>query len=694
MSTYSKRINLNPDVLLEYISDDSNYQSNDYKVLTNLRENTRSYLSTTGLNTEDNNLFLVDSVLDKYSPININNFNFLRFQNYSTEPILYDKIRLYFPSGFDFYDNYLGFYLNTYTHGYDNNIKYSLTNYFYTKDNVNSIDIFELPTPFLYNSKYWVRYIEISIPSLYYVSNQRIITTGGQNNATPNSLNYNLTNGNGLSNNNPLFINFSFIISKQILLDIPYYYVSDLLSISIPQTPEFDEIGVSIQESTQGDFYEIYSTYMNSNENMDDYIYNEGTKGKNIELLYVIKIYEENILTTTQTIEIIENFSQKILFRPIIQFSNTTAAIEVELKIFNKVDSSYISKFGSLGITSSLNKYGRTLTRLNMETGVIKAEIYNKIEKTILNSNNNSSNSSVTGFYSSSAFDIIKVPYPVLYDKYRILATASTTSAGTALSASSTYVPNGKLEIILTAFDNIINFNIAKDINSDGTINAYDLTDLANNSKVMLVFKSDTDSVQKDLWYESNKNAFKLGILYFKVEENDYMSIKRIYDRGYDNFYIIIRSSTGTNTQLYSGKYVFYEDLSFVDVTTNTTAYDTLLSAYQALLVTNAALLPNDDDEITDITNNNTTPTNPSNMNTSGTTTNNYYYTNLIVNVYWDTNKDIFQIWLNNHDIIPKYNFDSVYFLERILKTTMNDIKSLDYVVNTYEVPINTGSNA
>jgi hypothetical protein len=164
MATNSKRIKVNPDILVEYVYDSTNYVTEDYKIINNLKEKTKSFLSTTNLNSYENNLFLVDPLLSKYSPLDTNNFNFLKIQNYSSSYILYDKIIIYLPSGYDF-DDYLGFYLNVFTHGYDNNTKYSFANFYYTKDNTNTIKIYDLPKPFLYDEKFWVRAIEIQIPA-------------------------------------------------------------------------------------------------------------------------------------------------------------------------------------------------------------------------------------------------------------------------------------------------------------------------------------------------------------------------------------------------------------------------------------------------------------------------------------------------------------------------------------------------
>ena len=45
MSIYSKRIQIQSNVLLDYQFDNTNYIAEDYKILTNLKEQTKSFLS-------------------------------------------------------------------------------------------------------------------------------------------------------------------------------------------------------------------------------------------------------------------------------------------------------------------------------------------------------------------------------------------------------------------------------------------------------------------------------------------------------------------------------------------------------------------------------------------------------------------------------------------------------------------------
>jgi len=699
MATYSKRIKINPNVLLEYTFDDTNYRSEDYNVLTNLKEKTKSYLSDSTINNQTNCLFLVDPILSKYSPVDVSNFNFLRTQDFFTAPILNDKLKLYFPSGFDFIGSgYLGFYVNIYTYGYDSNSKYSLSNFYYLISNTNTINLFDLPTPFYFDEKFWVRSIELEFPSISNISDNRIITNS-INVPKPESINENLTYGEGLSVNAPIFIDFAYISSFQSVMSVPYYFTGDIYSASLPQTPEFTELGVNVTESTQGDYFEIYGTYLGSNENMDEFAYKQEIAGIQIQLQYVVNLFEENILTSTQTYQISENFTQKLLYRPVIQFSNTTAAIDVELKVVNLRDNSYISKFGSLGITNSLNKYGLRLTKLNMDSGVINAEIFNlKVKNTMSG-----------GAVSDSFVDVMKVPYPVMVDRYRILT--KTTNAST--NQTNAYIPNGLLEILITSFDNIIQFNIAKDVSSNGTPEPYNLSTVSTNSNLKLVFKSDSEKLEKDIYFKANNN-YELGNIYYKIDEKDYKILRRIYDKGYDNFYLVV-SANDANTQLYSGKFIPYEDVTFTQdtvtpITPSTSATSSTRTGAASSTRTGAASSTRTGASTTQIKG--TTTSGPSstqidkkvaennpfikaNMPTYAEDPNvDKNYTNLMIYVKGSVNIDKMDAYLLKMGITPDIKYGSVYFLKRIYATTVVDIKTQIFIDRLFEIPLTIGHAA
>jgi hypothetical protein len=61
----------------------------------------------------------------------------------------------------------------------------------------------------------------------------------------------------------------------------------------------------------------------------------------------------------------------------------------------------------------------------------------------------------------------------------------------------------GVLNIILTPFDNVMKFQIGKQDSAVSPITPYDLSAIMMNSKLNLVFKSDTKMIEKEIYYQS-----------------------------------------------------------------------------------------------------------------------------------------------------------------------------------------------
>jgi hypothetical protein len=560
----SKYIKVDKNVLLEYIYDSTNLITENYSVISNLNEGTRSFISTTTNNLITNNVFYIDRVIRKLTKYDLSNYNFLQKQDYNTPAIKYDKIRLHFPVSFTF-SGYYGFYLNTNALGYTNKLKYDLSNFIFDYTDGATSSLLKLETTFLYDEQLWGKYIDIVIPSTNAVSSQRYVDST-QNIPLVNSINKNLTNSNGLSYTSPVFIGFSFIYQIETVFGRTYYYINDLFKTSVTSIPEYETLAVNIEESTQGDYFEIYGSYNNSNENLDDFIAELKAKGKgSIRIDYIVSLFEENLLVRTQTFTVYENFSEKLLYRPVISTSNTTAAIDVEMRVVDLVDESVVSRYTSIGLTNELFKYGRNLTRINLDNAY-KPKIYVPRQGNI--SINQSANS-------NPDINITKVNYPLLYDKYKILVGASNADG-------SGFKSNGLLNIVITPFDNVMKFYIAKSINNDGSIVPFDLTDMLTNATMLIAFRSESDYMEKEIWYEAggqNGNDYKNGIIVFKVNETDINTIKKIKNNN-NNFYLILKSLSN-RTLFYSGKFNLYEKLTFIEtavaqpITVTTTPPDT-----------------------------------------------------------------------------------------------------------------------
>ena len=213
MANVSKYMKLNPNILMEWIFDSENFMSENYKIITNLSENKqRSFLSTTNLNNINNNLFQLDPALKKYTQVDTVKYNFLQQQNYTTAPSQYDTVRIYLPTSYNFVtDGYIGMYLKIFAYGYYNQNIYELSNIFFDATNSNNSGLTNLAIPFMYDQLEWGQYYEFQIPSVNYISNQRVTSNTG-NTVWENSINYNLTLGEGLSQTTPIFVNFQYLI--------------------------------------------------------------------------------------------------------------------------------------------------------------------------------------------------------------------------------------------------------------------------------------------------------------------------------------------------------------------------------------------------------------------------------------------------------------------------------------------------
>lgn len=551
MAKVSKFMKLNPNILMEWIFDSENYVSENYKVITNLNESKkRSFLSTTNLNNINNNLVQLDPVLKKYTIVNPVKYNFLQEQDYSSAPVQYDTARIYLPTSFNFvFDGYVGLFLKIFAYGFYNNNIYELSNIFFDATNTSNSGLTNLAIPFIYDEQEWGKYYEFQIPSIDFVSNQRSGST-----TRDNTINENLTLGEGLSQTGPIFVDFQYLNSKEIVLGTTYYYASESYRISFSKSPEYNTLAVQIQESTEGDFFEIYGTYGESNENLDNFIAQAENKGRKIRIEYDVYLYEENIQTNAQTFSVSgginDDYTKKILYRPILTFSNTTAAIKVTMRVIDLVDMSTIERFTSIGLDSNIQKYGKKLMSLNVQN-LNKLKIYNaKPDEIVLGKDYLSGNLTT---------EIIKVNAPQLIEVGKIIVNSPTSTTD--------YKGMGLLNLVITPFDNVIQFRLAKiPQTNSGTANQieqYDLSNILNNSEIKLEFKSDTESVEKSIYNEAD-NDYKNGIINFKIIENDLLVLKKIYDKKFTNFYLTITSNK-VKTLLYSGTFSFYENITFVD---------------------------------------------------------------------------------------------------------------------------------
>jgi hypothetical protein len=569
MSKISKYVKLDKNILMEYIYDDGNLVSEPYKILVNSKYKTNAYIasdtSATG-NNMSNQLFKLDSLSGRYGKVDTNYYTFLQVKDYSSgNPQRFDKVRIHLPINWTF-GEYLGFYVRVYAYDSLNTVTYELSNFYFDMTDINQQALLNFTSPpLLFQEKLWGKNITIEIPALSQISNQLT-------NSSPksNSVNYNLTSGNGLSMTSPIFIDFRFISNVQNINNITTYLLEPNLTTTIAQSPEFENLSLVIKHSLNGDFFEIYGVYNETINGFKKFLDDSRTLGHNYYVQYDITVYEQNIRGKTTTITVSDNFNEIIDFRPIIKTSTTTAIIDIEMRIIDNLDNSSIIRRASYGmLQDELSKYALNMMKINV-SNVTRPKIYNlknSISSTLIGGLGNvggvlvsgkgigslGANSAVINNTSRVVVESVKVPFPVLIDRFNIIA-----KSDNSLIDSKMFYGFGKTQILLYPFDNIVKFSIAT-----GSDIKPDYLNMTGFSEIKFVIKNDISQISFPLYTESGDINLSIGQIIFKIGQDRFNEIKKVYDSGINIFYIT-GTSQSTTSVVYTGLFKVYDNKSNV----------------------------------------------------------------------------------------------------------------------------------
>lgn len=603
MSKTSKYIKLDSNILLEYIYNDSNLISEAYKILIDGRNDNKSYTATDislTNNVSKNHLFEVDPISSSYAKIDTTYYSYLQYKDYNPgTPIKHDTIKIHLPTSWSF-GQYLGFYIRVYSLDVAGN-QYNLSNFYFNMSDVNQQYLINYTSPpLLFQEKMWSSNILIDIPSTSAISSQLLTPDklGLTSKPKENTLNWYLTDGMGLSTTSPVFIDFHYITSIRSINGINSYTLTSKITSSVPQSPDYEKLGLNIQHSKNGDFFEIHGMYNNTIAEFKKFIDDSYLNGQKYFVQYDIVLYEQNIRGKTTTITTYDDFNEPIEYRPIIKYSSTTALIDVEMKLIDQVSQSSITRKASYGLLQDqVSKYSLNLTKINLDSA-LKPKIYNiknNIDNSLIGKTNSMGKSTLPsgriyngisgfGFKKGIAFSkgipsdwldffnrnngsgnggngnggngnggniqTIKVPYPVFIEKSNIVA-----KSDNSLMNNEIFYGYGKLVIVLYPFDNILYFSIANGSNLDP-----DYLNLSSFNEIKLVFKNDKEYFEFPLMTNSQELDLKTGRVVFNIPESKYLSLKSIYESGVNLFYIISTNGT-TNNLIYTGIFLIYTNM-------------------------------------------------------------------------------------------------------------------------------------
>ena len=569
MAKISKFVKLDKDVLLEYIYDDGNLISESYNVLLDSRDRSQSFISggsSISGNTLGNQLFKIDTVTQKYAKVNPSYYSFLQVKEYAAgTPTRFDTIKVHVPINWTF-GEYLGFYVKVYGFDISNQRTFDVSNFYFDMTDVSQQYLLNFTSPpLLFQEKLWGKNITIQVPALSDISSQR-----NGNIPRENSINANLTNGGGMNSTSPIFIDFHFINNIQTINGVTSYLLSSKVTTTVPQAPEFERLGLVIENSPNGDFFEIYGVYNDTIAGFNQFIDESYNIGHRYYVQYNITMYEQNIRGKTTTVTVNENFNETVEYRPIIKYSTTTAIVDVEMRLIDAVDDSYIVRRASYGmLQDEVSKYSLNLTKINL-VNANKPKIYNiksNIDPSLVGLSNSMGritlpnsraktgrvNNNNTGNANNVTIQTVKVPFPVLIDRSNIVGKSEN-----ALFNNTTFFGNGKITIVLYPFDNIVTFYLA-----NGDVNKPDYLNLSTYGDIKLVFKTDSKYFEFPLYTESGSIDLSIGQVAFKISQNKYPDLKRIYESGVNLFYITANVQNITSV-VYTGLYKIHDNMANV----------------------------------------------------------------------------------------------------------------------------------
>jgi hypothetical protein len=582
MATNSSYIQLSSSVLLEYEYKDQSTTVNDYTTVVApwyLMENEHD--NSIAIFNDDNSTALTGNVRTRMgtpTDVTLAQYGYLQLSNTTllndydplltdsaslpvgftaTQVVSYDVVRLHLVQGFN-YENNDGFQFRL---AFDNNNgqKVRYLNVAYQKAN----DYAQInPEPFIFGGKYYASYIEIKVPALYNLINEYMVALNAGS-PTADLPAVKLSGGSGPEPRSLINADFSWIVSQKVINNQTYFYSYDFKSVDLPTLDQFANVAAVVQESTQGDYLELYASYNGSI--IDNYINQlNDAPGNDYIILHDLNVYEyvwpsggTQAWIKTGGLEFVQdsNYEDPIPYRPIIQNSSASAyRIDYTVRLYNRDDSSSIWKNASAQFNDAL-KYGKYLRRVNLGINPIQPKVYNQIIDKNLNfygtvgessavSNNEGYSKYVTSFLQSN--NVVISSENAFIQRNPVTGQVEITSVGN--SNSQTIWAQGLAKINMTSSDTFIKFVIYKG-DPTSTVSFMDLTGLG---RVYLNFFADSGEINKFEKYSTPSISESNGEILFKIPAKDSQRISE-----YDKKQFTITSNNGdAESQLYVGSFI------------------------------------------------------------------------------------------------------------------------------------------
>jgi hypothetical protein len=286
--------------------------------------------------------------------------------------VVYDKIKIHFAAGFNF-DNYDGFIFQVNYQRRDS-VKSALMSKAYLKTDTPTLN----PRPFMIGERLYSTYIEIEIPALKY-----LIDAFLANPTSTNTLGYKLTDGKGFIKTSTIDINIFGIYKTVKEQGFPIYETRNLNAVSLPQTDPFNLLVAVVQQSTAGDYFELYGEYAGQIFANFMASLNSQPNGNWIAV-HQIDMKEQigtNFVTTSsQMITQIDDYDLPTIYRPVVMNSSVAVSFTIDyiLRLVNRDTQEQIIRNSTI-TSRDVGVYGRKLQKIYLGKVPEVVKVYNKV---------------------------------------------------------------------------------------------------------------------------------------------------------------------------------------------------------------------------------------------------------------------------------------------------------------------------
>lgn len=454
--------------------------------------------------------------------------------------IKYDTVRLHLRSGYSFSARGYEGFLFEITTDRTNGVKNYLTQLVYL--NQSNYE-YANPRPFILGETLYSKFIEVKIPTL--VQQNQVFLDRFYGDNSPSSSNLSETSNYGIS--------FKLIDELSTEAGFDYIYAGEENKFTISREDEFEDFTVVVEDSVDGDYFNIFGKRHGSSKAFEEYILNRvRTSQDNITVFYDLELFEQvgvsNIRTASASFTQYEDFDTPIIYRPIIQNANTAVnfSIDVTMRIYNQTDNTQIVKRASLTVPQAA-KYGKILQKVTISSDNKLSEIYNILPNT---TPNRIIRDVLTNALPRSTKQVIS-----LVERHNVVTSTNPIQVQPSLSDANSfeiedveavnYVDNGQVIITIPPFTNYIKFKFAKKKGDD-----LEYIPLNNVDNVVLTIGSGDKALKFNHYLHKDIEMIE-GEVLFKIDEGN---AKIINGKQSGKFYISLDNGN-EETMLTFGNY-------------------------------------------------------------------------------------------------------------------------------------------